>query len=328
MKIPPWLLYGGSAMLSVAAIFYILLKLDWAALAGILANLQWGWLVMAFGVYFINLVLRAMRFRILLYSRDISLRDLILISSLHNMFVYIMPAKSGDVSYVLLAKSRLGLPLAEGTATLMAARIYDFAMVAGLLAVVVPLARNQLPAGIFGPAIVFCALVFGGTVLLLVFLQLPGAEIRAADSARPWIARFVRGWNRLIAGLRIIRARRGHLPVALLSLGIWSCLYADYYFIARGLGTPISFLQISTITLVMVPLTLLPLQGFANVGTHEIGWGSVLRAFGYSMQDALTIALGSHFLLLAIILIYGGLGLLATQSVRPRRQDRDGHHSP
>jgi uncharacterized protein (TIRG00374 family) len=320
VKIPRWILYGGSAVLSFAAILYIFFTLDWPALRAILLDLEPGWVLLAFGAYFINLVLRAMRFRILLYSREVRLRDLIVVSSLHNMFVYIMPAKSGDVSYILLAKSRLDLPLVEGSATLLAARLFDFTTIAGLLAVVLPLTRNRIPPGLLGPSILFCALVLGGTALLLVLLGSPRAVIEVRSSGRPALDRFVRSWNRLIAGLRLIRARGGHLPVALLTLGIWSCLYADYYFIARALGTQISFLQISTITLVMVPLTLLPFQGFANVGTHELGWAGVLRSFGYSFQDALSIALGSHFILLVIILTYGGLGLLATRLLRQTKE--------
>jgi uncharacterized membrane protein YbhN (UPF0104 family) len=65
----------------------------------------------------------------------------------------------------------------------------------------------------------------------------------------------------------------------------------------------------------MVPLTLLPLQGFANIGTHEIGWASVLIAFGYPYKTALAIAVGSHFVLLVSVLLVGGISFLMAQTL-------------
>jgi len=317
------LVYWLSGLLSIAVVIFILMTLDWLTLSALLTRIRWGWLMLAFMIYFINLVFRAMRFRILLYSRKAPLRDLLSISALHNMFVYILPAKSGDVFYILLAKQRLDLPLSEGSATLLAARLYDFAIIALLLAIMLPVAGEQVPATILGISAIFSAMVLGGSILLMYFLRAPWVVLPRPDPVRARLARLIDGWNRLVAGLRLIQRRGGHVPVALLTLGIWSCLYADYYFMALSLGTPITFLQISTIALVMVPLTLLPLQGFANIGTHEIGWTSVLRVFGYSYQEALSIAVGSHFILLVTILIYGGLSLLATRLVTQRRATGD-----
>ena len=65
--------------------------------------------------------------------------------------------------------------------------------------------------------------------------------------------------------------------------------------------------------MVMIPLTLLPLQGFANIGTHEVGWTSVLVAFNYPYETALAIAAGSHFVLLLSVLISGGLAFFGAQ---------------
>jgi uncharacterized membrane protein YbhN (UPF0104 family) len=79
------------------------------------------------------------------------------------------------------------------------------------------------------------------------------------------------------------------------------------------MGLPVAFYHIAIISMVMIPLTLLPLQGFANLGTHEIGWTSVLVAFDYPYKTALAIAAGSHFVLLLSVLVSGGLAFFGAQ---------------
>jgi uncharacterized membrane protein YbhN (UPF0104 family) len=57
-------------------------------------------------------------------------------------------------------------------------------------------------------------------------------------------------------------------------------------------------------------MTLLPIQGFANLGTHEIGWAAAFTLFGYSKAAALNIAVSSHIIWLFFVLLLGALGLL------------------
>ncbi len=88
-------------------------------------------------------------------------------------------------------------------------------------------------------------------------------------------------------------------------MGIWFCVQTNLYFIIRGLGQPITFFQTMTITIIMVPMTLLPFQGFADLGTHEIGWTAAFALFGYPETTALTIAVSSHIVLLFFCTAFG-----------------------
>ncbi len=55
------------------------------------------------------------------------------------------------------------------------------------------------------------------------------------------------------------------------------------------------------VSIIMVPMTLLPFQGVANLGTHEAGWIIALSLFGQPQETALTIAVGSHLIMLLFI---------------------------
>ena len=314
MKKNQTIIYIISAILSVALLAYLLLNLDWEILRVAFSDIHWGWLALALLAYLLNIFLRALRFTNLIYSRPVKWLELIPVSALHNILMYLMPAKTGDVTYIFIAKDRLDLSLTEGTATLFAARFYDFAVVAFFLLILLPISKDEIPDWIFLPAIIFCGLILLGTLGILAFLKFskPNPTVTQTQK-RPFMQKAFAAWNKFIIGLREIQSHGAHGKVALITAGIWLCVYSNFYFATRSMGLPVAFYHIAIISMVMIPLTLLPLQGFANIGTHEVGWTSVLVAFDYPYKTALAIAAGSHFVLLLSVLISGGLAFWGTQ---------------
>jgi glycosyltransferase 2 family protein len=320
------LIYVLSAVLSVLFLVYVLLNLDWEILRVAFSDIRWGWLGMALLAYLVNIILRALRFTNLIYSKPVKWLELIPVSALHNILMYLMPAKTGDVTYVFIAKDRLDLSLTEGTATLFAARFYDFSVVALFLVVLLPLSKDNIPDWIFMSAITFCVLILIGTLVIFAYLKFskPAQEpisspTRAQKHASGLLNRLRTAWNKFIAGLREIQKHGVHGKVAVLTVGIWLCVYSNFYFATKSMGLPVAFYHIAIISMVMIPLTLLPLQGFANIGTHEVGWTSVLVAFNYPYKTALAIAAGSHFVLLLSVLISGVLAFLGAQLILKRK---------
>lgn len=318
-------IYILSTVLSIIFLAYILINLDWNVLSTAFSDIQWGWLGLSFLAYLVNIILRAVRFSNLIYSRPVTWTELVPVSALHNILTYLMPAKTGELGYIFLAKNRLKLPLVEGTATLLAARFYDFSVVALIMALLLPFSKDVMPAWIFQSAIIFCALILVGAIGILAFLRFSKPSMESVSlltehqKRASGLQKIRRAWNKFIAGLREIQSHGAHGKVALLTAGIWLCIYANFYFAAQSMGLPIAFYHIAIISMVMIPLTLLPLQGFANIGTHEIGWTSVLVAFNYPYETALAIAAGSHFILLLSVLISGGVAFFGAQYLMKKR---------
>lgn len=327
------LIYAVSAVLSAVFLGYILVNLDWNILQAAFSDVQWGWLGMALLAYLLNIILRAMRFSNLIYSRPSKVLDFIPVSALHNILMYLMPAKTGDVSYILIAKKRLDVSLAEGTATLLAARFYDFAVVALILAILLPISKNEMPVWIFRSALIFSILVLVGAAGMLAFLKIskPGLETEKIEMLVHGgvLFRLRAAWKKFIGGLREIQTHGAHWKTVLLTAGIWLCVYSNFYSATQGMGLPVSFYHIVLISIVMIPLTLLPVQGFANIGTHEVGWVSVLVAFDYPYETALAIAAGSHFVLLISVLISGGIAFFGARfidNIYKEKHDQDPIH--
>lgn len=301
-----------SAVLSLAVLAYMFARLDWQQVCLLMTHLRWPWLLLSLLAYFISLLLRTERFRDLLYSRFPRRLDLLAVTGLHNMFNYIMPARSGELSYLFLTKDRFKTPLSEGAASLFASRVYDFLSTALILLIVLPFAWNKLPAWALQISLLFSLAVIG--VCALIFSLVKNSQVlRRFSPPYPWLARLWLFFERTIAGLQEIQRGRKHMRVALLTIFIWVCLYANLFFICQGVGYGVDFFQVILVSLLMIPLSLAPVQGFANLGTHELAWVTVLMIFGASYESALYVAFGTHFLVMSIILFYGLLSLIAVR---------------
>jgi uncharacterized protein (TIRG00374 family) len=294
------------------AIGYVLIKLDWNATIGIFTNLKWLWLMMAFGIYFVNYILRTIRFRFLLELKTTSFIQLLGITNLYGMYLYLMPAKSGELSYPLLLKSRLKVPLTTSTALLIVVRFFDFATIALFLPVILIVFWVQFPSWVKLSAILFCCLIYGFGICSIVYLRKPVRTYYENEpDLAPRVAFFSKirsSFQKLIQNLRLIDQKKQYWKLWLVTIGIWLCIQLNLYLIILSLGHKLTLFQIAVVSIIMVPLTLFPFQGFANLGTHEFGWTVAFALFGQSEKNALNIAFSSHIILLLFVLLLGIIG--------------------
>jgi uncharacterized protein (TIRG00374 family) len=229
-----------------------------------------------------------------------------------------MPAKFGEISYPLLLKRYLQIPLTESTATLITARMFDFVTIALILPATLLVFWVQLSPWVRIGSLIFIAAVLLIGIGLLWYIRNPSQNKKnqlPTTINRPWVIRLREGMLRIIASLQAIDRRQIYLILFSLTITIWLCVLTNLYFIMLSLGYSLTFFQIGMITIIMVPISLLPLQGFANLGTHEIGWIAAFALFGYSNTTALTIAVSSHIVLLLFVLLLGFIGTMLLRFV-------------
>ena len=299
--------------LSLVVIAYVLVKLDWQAAYETFAHINLGWLSAAFGIYLLNYVLRTLRFKTLLNLEQVPFRQLFGVTNLYGMYLYLMPAKSGELAYPILLKNRLNVPLPESTATLIAARFFDFATVALFLPVVLVTFWGQIHPWVRVGALLFVGAVFILGIGMIWLIRNPSRveNLQKTNITSQSLAtRLWRGWAKLVRSLQAIDERQQYWQLWLLTILIWLCVWSNFYFIVLSLGESLSFLQMIVVSIIMVPMTLLPVQGFANVGTHEIGWVAAFALFGYPEGVALNIAVSSHIIMLFFVLLLGSFGAL------------------
>lgn len=316
-----------SAALSVAAIIYVVMRLDWRTVRDTYAHLNWIWLAAALFIFMINYILRTLRFQALIYTRPVPFLGMMEVTCLHGMLNYLMPAKTGEFSYLLLLNRRLRIPVTESTATLLVARFFDFATIAVFLPTVVLTLWDRLPTGMAYAALAFCGAILAlgvGSVWLLRRRSATGRSIPGNDQTRnPWLNRLIKMWHDLLNGLRLIDRRRQYWRFLLLTVGMWLCVYTKSYLIVLSMGYHPTYFQMIAVSLIMVPLTLLPVQGIANLGTHEAGWVAAFSLFGHSQDVSLAIAASSHVIVLSFVLVIGLVGTLGSLGAQSHSSSRE-----
>ena len=106
-----------------------------------LIHINPAYLLAGFALYTCSYLFRAWRFRILLDDK-VTMKDLFHIECVHNMMNNLLPARTGELSYIYLLKKVPNRTTGEGLATLVVARIFDFIALAILFFAAVILIKN------------------------------------------------------------------------------------------------------------------------------------------------------------------------------------------
>ena len=299
--------------ISVAVIGLVLGNLDWDEVTGTFVNVNWGWMILAFIIYLINYMLRTLRFRILLGLKEIPFQQLLGLTNLYGMYLYLLPAKSGEISYPILLKRFLGISYSNSIGTLIAARFFDLVSIGLFLPFVLFSYWNELPSWIRFSGLVCFILIIGTGVVAYFFVNYFKERwlVNQIDESQAGIFSKVKVMVcRILQGLHSIQSRNIYWQIMVLTVTIWLCVQLNFFFIVVGLGYSVSFFQIIVVSIIMVPLTILPLQGYANLGSHEAGWVAALSLFNIPQDHSLNIAVNSHIVLLSFVLMLGFLGFL------------------
>jgi len=300
-------------ILSLLVVGYVLLKLDWHEVSSTFRSLDWVWVVLAFLVYLVNYLLRGIRFRYLLSLKDIPFHKVLGVTNFYGMYLYLLPAKFGEVSFPVLVKNRLDVDISTSTGSLIVARVFDFLTIALLLPIVLIIYWDIIPENFRIVSIVFSILVFLSYMVFIWLLRnservLAWFEIK--ESLRPAVQKVKEFIVGVYRGAQTVDHHKQYWRILLITIGIWICVNSNFYLITLALGYSFNFFQIAIVSIIMVPVTLFPIQGFANLGAHELGWVTAFTLFGYQYPDALNIAVSSHIVYVFFVILLGLSGFL------------------
>jgi uncharacterized protein (TIRG00374 family) len=320
-----WIKYFISAVISLIVLAYIFASIDWPTLYQLFTRFNWHWLILAWLVFIGNYFLRTLRFRALIVQAEhIPLSPLFAITSLHGMLNYILPARTGELSLPILLTRRLNVTLAASTVTLVAARFFDFLIIALLLPFILIIFPNLMPTPAIYGTLILCVAIYLVAVLLILWIRYHKEKnifglvpIFSKSKGAKFTEPIINALGKLTAELYKLYQKGRFGYICLLTIFIWLSVYTNFYFLILAMGFRLSYLHVVIVSIIMVPLTLLPLQGLANLGTHELGWVVGLTLVGYKLDEALLIAVGSHFILLIFVLVLGGSGFLISAGMNP-----------
>lgn len=271
-------------------------------------------------------LLRAWRYRLLLRGcgepQVPGLLPLTLVTAARNMFVDLLPARIGELSYVALLNRRYGVQARSAVSSLGLAVFLDFAALLAVLAALLFLGSAGSPAAGGLPG---AAAVLAGLVAALAWALFRGVRLVAGLSLRLPLrlrerapARRAIGFLAAIADdVDAVRGAGVLLRSLLISLGLRACKYAGLYAAFLAVTGP-SFRQLAQAPVREVLLALIagegsaavPVPSFMSFGTYESGGLAALVAFGHPAAQVLPALLALHLVSQAIDYGLGAMSLV------------------
>lgn len=261
--------------------------------------------------------IRTLRFQVLLPPQHRpTFTRLLPLSAAHILAANMLPAKVGEAAIVVYMNRLCDVPSSRGLAVLLLSRLLDLATVAASLGIVC------LGLGLGGayPEVTWLAPL--GGLLFLATLVFGGLALRPGIMvALPtWVSRAL-GLGRFKLGRRIESAL-GHLTQAFaevtprrlflgafLSPPIWISSFFFYAILAREFGlTELTFTEAVFGSSLAVLANLLPVNGFAGLGTQEAGWVLAFGVLGVARDVALETGVAAHLIYLFNLAVFGLLG--------------------
>lgn len=271
------------------------------------------WASLGCAGYFLAILFRALRYKWLIYSKDISLNELFRISVFYNLSLMVLPSKLGELSYPYFLNKISGVNLTEGLASLIASRVYDFFAI-----LVIFLFASIGFQSIFRVNILFIILLsilLIGLVLLVFFhmnrfLRFTSRVIEKLsrrlrkEKSKPfqWVQRKI---HETAEDFYAIKARKTYLPVALTSLFSWIMVFLTFYAFVRGFRISIPFLNVVFGSTIALLTNALPIGSLGNWGTLEVGWAAGFLMIGLPKGKAIASGFGVHILIFVICAVFG-----------------------
>jgi uncharacterized membrane protein YbhN (UPF0104 family) len=338
-------------LISAALLYYLLSQIEVAQLVSTLVNVHLPSLALFVLISAAGLVARSLRYWVLLAGR-IRIWPLMLVTLVRNLFVDLLPARIGSLSYVYMVTARYGLPLDEALASFFLAFVFDMVAIAPLLLLALLAVGGTLPAG-GGVLAGLAALLLAGCLVAL-YLMGPALRLAArflsvlasgdsepasspatsATATKAPAPRFAAAWlGRLARSLASTADqvdaswRRGvALPVFMISIVVRLCKFGAYYCLLHAVLVPHGYTW-STLSFPMVFLGVagaelsatLPVHSLAGFGTYEAAWTLGFTQLGLPTEIAVLSGFATH--LISQIHDYG-LGLLAFLWIMLPRRDR------
>jgi uncharacterized protein (TIRG00374 family) len=313
--------------LGIWLVYYLLSQIDLADLKTAFLGVYIPALVIGLVIMFCVDFFKAYRQQILVASKDVRFIDMFLVSLIRNAFNMVLPARTGELSYVYVLRRKFKIPVGIGVSTLMIGLIFDIIIVFSMIiiaVIIVGLNRYEISStAIF----LIAAGLLAVTLVLLFFLhKFVGLFVRLGN----WLLRKFRGlkkskifmwlYDKLVEtneNIIIIQKRKIYWKVYLLSIGTRILKFTSYYFLIyatlQPMGYTLSDLSYWVIFLATVAAELsagLPTHALLGFGTYEGAFALAFIALGFSKELSIIVGFNYHIINLLFTIAWGIIAMI------------------
>lgn len=313
-----------TVLITIVLLALLFTQINLVDVITVIKNINPIYLVAGFILYTSSYFFRAWRFYILL-NKEVSIKDLFNIGCVHNMINNLLPARTGELSYIYLLKNVNDRTTGEGVATLVVARIFDFMVISVFFIFSLFINRN-VPSGLMDflwIGIVFFVIMI---IFILSILFSSGAILTQIKKffglfhieTTSFGFYFIQKSEESINCINAYKTAKTKImgKCLILSILIWSSIYSMTFLLMYAMNFKLSFSLILLGSTFAIFSTILPIQGIGGFGTTESAWAIGFILLGISKQDAINSGFGYHIIVLIFTIIMGSLGIFLLKKKR------------
>jgi glycosyltransferase 2 family protein len=289
-----------------------------------LSQINFLWLLPAFGLTLLGQLGRAARWGVLFYPRhDLRFGKLFAILNIGYLISNIFPARLGDFARAYLISESEHIPVARSLSTIVVERTFDVLAVVFFLLVLLPFV--PLPEWVTRSGLVL-GVISAALLIGLIWLSLQ------RDRSLHWLQRIlgrfpfldVGKWTQqaesLIDGFDLLHTRRPLIEVTGWTLGIWLTAAVTYFILMQAFSLQLSFAA-AVLVLCALGLSAIVPSSPGYIGVFHAVTVLTLSLFGIEKSLALSYAIVLHGLNYITLV---GLGVFYTlqESISISRLDR------
>jgi uncharacterized protein (TIRG00374 family) len=304
--------YVFSILVTAVILFVLFTQISLEDLFTLLKNTNPLWTALGSGAYLLATLFRALRYKWLIHSRDVSLNELFRISVFYNLSLMVLPSKLGELSYPYFLNKMSGVTMTEGLASLITSRVYDFIIILMVFLFASIGFQSLFRVNIF--FIILLSLLLIGLILLIFshinqlldFLSRFAEELskrvrKEKSKTLPWVQRKI---HETAQDFHAIKARKTYVAVALMSWISWMMIFLAFSAFVRGFGISLSFLEVVFGSTVAIIANALPIGSLGNWGTLEAGWAAGFLMVGLPKAKAIASGFGVHIIVFLICALF------------------------
>jgi len=229
----------------------------------------------------------------------------------------LLPARTGELSYVYLLKKIHSRPVGEGIATLVVARIFDSIAIIILLLLAGYFVQEIARPMIGMPYLIYTFLIFF-IVLLIAFVPFGRQIMRIIEKILKYCRLrtpifgdyLLRKGYESIDSFERMEMRKIAVSISIVSFFTLLVNFGALYMILLGMAL---YLPVQTVffgAAFILLASVLPIHGIAGFGTTEAIWTIVFVTLGMTQTDAIISGFGYHIIILLYTLLLGLSGSL------------------
>ncbi len=295
--------------ISIVALVLVIQSVDLAAAWDVLRSAAPGWVALMIVFVGADVVMRAVRWRVLLMPLALVPFRATLASLLVGYLANnVLPARLGEVVRSHDLGERTGVSKAAILGTIVVERVVDTLVVVSIasLAILVLSVRGVVASAVL-VALAVTALLVIGIAAAIAAHRLPGAGR---------VARFLDRWprvrhllTRLRDGLRVASSAPTMAGAVALSVGSWSCTVLAFAAAAQAVGVEPTMGQAALLAAGTNLATAIPAAP-GYVGTFELAAVTIAASVGIDRESALAFAVLVHATTLVLTSIGGATALV------------------